>query len=83
MSRNLDQSSKICLVAFESKIYTVVDMVAKSLGTVVYIVPIKTFEAGTFSITRNFSNLAVVTFAYTIFFIKLDNIGFWPCYLSN
>ena len=60
----------------ESKIYTIIDNVAKSLGTVIYIILRTIFEAKASSIMRNSSVLTATTFVCTIPIMKFDDEEF-------
>ena len=73
----------MCFVISESKIYTVVNIAAKSLRTIVYIILKKISKVEASSIIRNFSILITAAFVCIIPIIKLDEEEFWPCYLPN
>lgn len=63
------------------KIYIIVDMVAKNLEIIIYIILKKIFKAKTSSIIEIFFNIAIATFVSTIFIIILDDIRFELYYL--
>ena len=74
--RNFVESSKTCLIAPKFKIYIVVNITAKSLEIVIYIILRKISKVGAFSITKHFFVLAVVIFICIIPIIKLDEEEF-------
>lgn len=76
MFGNPVQLPKIYLVVPESKIYIIVNIVANSLRTVVYIILRKIFKAGAFLIIENSSISVAATFVCTIFMIKFDEKKF-------
>lgn len=54
-------------IIFESKIYTVINIVAKNLGTIIYIILRKIFTAKASLILRNFSILIAKAFVWTLY----------------
>lgn len=67
----------------KSKIYIIIDMTAKSLEIIVYIIPIKTSKAKAFLIIENFFNMAAIIYVYTILIITLDKVEFELCCSLN
>lgn len=67
----------------KSRIYTIINITAKSLTIVMYIIPRKIFKIETFLIIKNCIYIVATILIYIILIIKLDNIRFWLCYLLN
>lgn len=67
---------KMCLIASEFKIYIIVNIAAKSIETVVYIIAKKISKARTSLIIRNSSIPVMTIFICIILIIRLDNKKF-------
>lgn len=73
----------MCFVIPKSKINIIVNITAKNLKTIVYIIPRKIFKTRAFSVMKNFFVLALIIFIYIIPIITLDKKEFGPYCLLN